>query len=65
MRCVVLQRGDDGYWVAECPTLPGCVSQGRTEPEATANIREAIEGWIETATAHGLPIPEEGADSQA
>ena len=43
---VVLERGEDGYLVAECPTLPGCISQGRTEDEALRNIREAIEGWL-------------------
>ena len=64
MRSVVIYRGQDGYWVAECPGLPGCVSQGKTKPEAIDNIREAIEGWIETAKAHGLEIPEEQFDLQ-
>jgi len=64
VRGVVLYRGEDGYWVAECPSLPGCVSQGQTKPEAIANIREAIDGWIETAKAHDLPIPEETFDLQ-
>ena len=45
---VVLEPGDDGWVVAECPALPGCVSQGRTEAEAISNIREAIELWVET-----------------
>jgi len=53
MRAVVLRRGEDGYWVAEVPSLPGCISQGSTKAEAVANVREAIEGWIETARAHG------------
>lgn len=44
---VVIQPGEDGYFVAECPILPGCMSQGRTEKEALANIREAIELWLE------------------
>ena len=44
---VTLERGEDGYTVVECPTLPGCVSQGKTEEEALANIREAIELWLE------------------
>ena len=56
MRAVVLRRGEDGYWVAEVPSLPGCVSQGSTKAEAVANVREAIEGWIETARAHGQPV---------
>ena len=64
MREVVIYRGEDGYWIAECPSLPGCVSQGKTKAEAIANIREAIEGWIETATAHGQNVPEETFDVQ-
>lgn len=58
MREVVIYRGEDGYWVAECPSLPGCVSQGKTKAEAIANIREAIEGWIETAKAHNQVVPD-------
>jgi len=45
---VVLEPGEDGWVVAECPALPGCVSQGKTESEAIANIREAIELWLDT-----------------
>lgn len=59
MRQVVLYPGEDGYWVAECPSLPGCVSQGKTKDEAVTNIREAIQGYILTLQADGLPIPEE------
>jgi predicted RNase H-like HicB family nuclease len=44
---VLVYAGEDGYVVAECPALPGCMSQGRTREEALANIREAIEGWLE------------------
>jgi predicted RNase H-like HicB family nuclease len=44
---VLLERGEDGWIVAECPSLPGCFSQGRTEAEAIANIKEAIEGWLQ------------------
>ena len=64
MRAVVLHRGEDGYWVAEVPSLPGCVSQGRTKVEAIGNIREAIDGWIETARAHGIAVPDEDLDTQ-
>lgn len=45
MHKVILFPGEDGYWVAECMTLPGCISQGKTKAEARANIREAIEGY--------------------
>jgi len=56
---VVLEEGEDGYIVAECPALPGCVSQGHTREEALLNIREAIQGVIKVRRKHGLPIPEE------
>jgi predicted RNase H-like HicB family nuclease len=46
MRQVVIYPGEDGQWVAECPSLPGCISQGRTREEAVANAREAIAGYI-------------------
>jgi predicted RNase H-like HicB family nuclease len=45
MHKIILYPGEDGYWVVECPSLPGCVSQGKTKAEARANIREAIEGY--------------------
>ena len=56
---VVLEEGEDGFIVAECSALPGCVSQGKTREEALANIREAIQGVVEVRRKHGLPIPEE------
>ncbi len=59
MREVVLYPGEDGYWVAECPSLPGCISQGKTKMEAIANIQEAIRGYITALKEDGLPIPEE------
>jgi predicted RNase H-like HicB family nuclease len=59
MRNVILRQGEDGYIVVECPSLPGCISQGKTEEEALANIKEAIELWIEDAGAHGEAIPED------
>ncbi len=46
MREVVMYRGEDGYWVVECPSLPGCVSQGKTKKEAIQNIKEAISCYI-------------------
>jgi predicted RNase H-like HicB family nuclease len=59
-----LRRGEDGYWIAETPSLPGCISQGETRSEAIANIKEAIEGWGETSTANGQAIPAEDFDTQ-
>jgi len=46
MRQVVLFPGEDGYWVVECPGLPGCISQGKTKEEAISNIKEAICGRL-------------------
>jgi predicted RNase H-like HicB family nuclease len=59
MRQVVLYPGDDGYWVVECTSLPGCVSQGATKQEAIANIKEAIEAYVGALEEDGLPVPEE------
>ncbi|MBI1956282.1 MAG: type II toxin-antitoxin system HicB family antitoxin [Acidobacteria bacterium] len=59
MRQVVLYPGEDGYWVAECPSLPGCISQGKTKEEAIANIKEAIQGYIAALEGDGLPVPGE------
>jgi len=59
MRQVVIYPGEDGYWVAERPSLPGCVSQGGTKEEATQNIKEAIEGCVAALQEDGLPVPEE------
>lgn len=59
MRQVLIYPGEDGYWVVEVPSLPGCVSQGKTRDEALANIKEAIEVYIEALEADGLPVPED------
>jgi predicted RNase H-like HicB family nuclease len=55
--------GEDGYWVAECPSLKGCVSQGKTREEAIENIKEAIEVYIEALEEDSLPVPEEHFDT--
>jgi antitoxin HicB len=54
---VLIEQDEDGMFVATCPTLPGCVSQGRTRSEAKDNITEAIEGYIESLRKHDEPIP--------
>ncbi len=59
MRQVIVYPGEDGQWVAECPTLPGCISQGETKEDAIGNIREAIEGYVTALKEDGLPVPEE------
>lgn len=63
MRQVVLYPGEDGYWVAACPSLQGCISQDSTKQEAIANIREAIEGYILSLQENRLPVPEEHFDA--
>lgn len=57
MHQVIVYPGEDGWWVAECPSLPGCVSQGRTKEEALTNIREAIAAYVEALAEDGLPVP--------
>jgi predicted RNase H-like HicB family nuclease len=57
MRLIItLERDETGMIVAECPAIPGCISQGRTEDEAIANIREAVQACIETRAANGMPV---------
>ncbi|MCJ7811812.1 type II toxin-antitoxin system HicB family antitoxin [bacterium] len=63
MREAIIYYGEDDYWIAECPSLPGCISQGETKEEAIKNIKEAIEGYILALKDNGLPIPEERFDA--
>ena len=59
MRQILLYPGEDGYWITECPSLPGCISQGQTKEEAVANIREAIQEYIAALVDDGLPVPKD------
>ena len=54
---VLIEQDEDGAFVAEVPSLPGCISQGRTRVEATENIKEAIALYLESLTAHNEPVP--------
>lgn len=54
---IIIDQDEDGYFVAECPNLPGCISQGKTLQEVKANIKEAIEGYLESLKKHDEPIP--------
>ena len=54
---VLVHQDEDGVFVAEVPSLPGCISQGGTRDEALHNIQEAISGYLDSLQAHGEPIP--------
>jgi len=54
---VLIEQDEDGVFVAEVPSLPGCISQGSTRAEALSNVQEAIEGYLESLKAHDEPIP--------
>ncbi len=53
---VTLDRDEDGVWIAECPAIPGCVSQGATRDEAMANVQEAIAACLEVRAERGMPL---------
>jgi len=53
---VTMERDETGVIVVECPSIPGCVSQGETEEEAIANISEAIHDCLEVRAEHGMPL---------
>ncbi len=63
MRQVIIYPGEDGKWVAECPSLPGCISQGVSKEEALINIKEAIDSYIEALKEDDLFIPPEKFDT--
>jgi len=63
MRQVILYPDENGFWVAECPSLPGCVSQGETKETAIKNIREAIQGYVLAVQDDGLTVPPERFDA--
>ncbi len=63
MRQVLLYRDEDGYWIAECPSLKGCVSQGETKEIALINIKEAINGYIKALEEDNISIPPENFDA--
>ncbi len=54
---VVIEIDEDGVYIAQCPSLPGCISQGKTREEALENIKDAIKGYIESLRKHGEPVP--------
>lgn len=54
---VLIEQDEDGYFVAEVPALPGCISQGATRQEALENIKDAAAGYLESLKAHDEPVP--------
>lgn len=63
MREVVVYHGEDGYWITECPSLPGCISQGQTRDDSIQNIREAISCYIHALEEDNIEVPEEHFDT--
>ena len=63
MRQIIIKLGEDGFWLAECPSLPGCISQGRSKQEAIKNIRSAIQGYLEVLKQDEVPIPDDNMES--
>ncbi|GMT48845.1 MAG: hypothetical protein IEMM0008_0384 [bacterium] len=63
MRQVILYPGEDEYWVTECPSLAGCISQGKTREQAIEGIKEAISLYIKTLEEDHLAVPEESFDT--
>lgn len=53
---ITIDRDEDGMYVVECPSIPGCVSQGKTEKEALKNIKEAIKDCLEVRAERGIPL---------
>ena len=54
---ILIEQDEDGIYVAECPSLPGCVSQGKTRSDAVDNIKDSIKGYLESLKKHNGPIP--------
>ncbi|BBD65547.1 MULTISPECIES: type II toxin-antitoxin system HicB family antitoxin [Nostoc] len=53
---VTVDRDEDGAWIVECPSIPGCVSQGQTKEEALENIKDAIAACLQVRAERGLPL---------
>lgn len=53
---ITIERDEDGAWIVECPSIPGCVSQGVTKDEAIENIKDAIKVCLEVRAEKGMPL---------
>jgi predicted RNase H-like HicB family nuclease len=62
MMARILYRGEDGFWVAECPSLPGCVRQGHDRDSALQNVREVIRAYVKALEEDQLPVPPENSE---
>lgn len=54
---ILIEQDEDGIFVVECPSLPGCISQGKSRKQALENIQDAIRGYLESLKKHNEPIP--------
>ena len=54
---ILIEQDEDGIFVAECPSLPGCISQGKNRKEVLRNIQDAIKGYLESLKKHNEPVP--------
>lgn len=63
MRQVLIYPGEDGFWIAECPSLKGCISQGITKEDAIKNVKEAIDLYLKVLKEDNIEIPEDNFDS--
>ena len=54
---IIVEQEEDGVYVAQCPSLPGCISEGKTREEVMNNIKDAISGYLESLRKHNEPIP--------
>ena len=61
---IFIEQDEDGIFVAECPSLPGCISQGKTRKEAIENIQDAIRGYLESLDKNNEPIPPSNLQSR-
>ena len=53
----LIEKDEDGFFIVTCPSLPGCISQGKTRREALKNIEDAVQGYILSLKKHNEPIP--------
>ena len=63
MRQVVIYPDENGWWIAEVPSLPGCISQGETKEEAITNIRDAIDLHVRVLRERGEPVPDDALEA--